>query len=349
MQSVRHTAEFRDFAIATKKLVDERLPRWLEPRLARARGLGAHPAAVAEAASAIAIRGGKRLRAILLAIASEGCGGPVGEAITPALLAVELFHAYLLTHDDWMDEDEVRRGGPSAHVILHDRFGEERAGAVGAVLAGDLGAGYALEALGETKVPPACLTAALSELARAWVDVVLGQALDVGPGAGDRRSVEVMHDLKTNSYTVRAPMMLGALLAGRGDLRPAIEAFARPLGVAFQLRDDWLGTFGDPEETGKPIGSDLRQGKKTALIAELEDTDEARRLLAEVHGVRDADEAAVSRLVDYLVASGAKARLETRLAELTEESRAALGRVEMTPRARRVLEGAIGALAERER
>src|SRR5205823_483718 len=131
--------------------------------------------------------------------------------------------------------------GPTAHARLRELTGSTRAGEVGAILAGDLGAGYALEALAETPVEPARLAAAMKELAKTWVDVVLGQVLDVGGNAVDASAVETMHELKTSSYSVRGPLMLGAILGGREDLRAPLEAFSRPLGIAFQLRDDLLG------------------------------------------------------------------------------------------------------------
>jgi len=345
-QTVPERSGFPSFVATTRELVDRALPVWLSPRVEATRALGPDVAAVAEAVRDLVIRGGKRLRAALLAAAYAATGGGAAEGITPALVAIELLQAYLLAHDDWMDEDEVRRGGPSVHAVLRERFGSAKAGGVGAVLAGDLAAGWALEALCETPVAGDRVAAAARVLARVESAVVLGQTMDVR-GSGDRN---VMYDLKTGSYTVRGPLAIGAALAGAPPaVVGALERFAAPLGVAFQLRDDLLSTFGDARATGKPTGGDLRQGKRTSLIerfAERAGADD-RALLARVLGVAEAPASDVERLIGRLASSGARDDVEVRVASLLEEARTALGRVELSPSGRTLLEGAVSSLGER--
>ncbi|WP_394829515.1 polyprenyl synthetase family protein [Pendulispora albinea] len=358
---VRRPTQFRDFALAIKDAVDRELGQWLAPRVARATKLGRSSAAVTDAIAQFATRGGKRVRAVLLAAAYEGyaptvAGAPPPSAldILPALLSVELLHAYLLMHDDWMDEDEVRRGGPTVHAMLRDHFGSLRRGEIGAILAGDLTASYALEALVETRTSPDRLAESLKEFARIEVDVVLGQTLDVYQD----EDVDAVHDLKTNSYTVRGPLLLGAILAGASPMQRAeLEAFAWPLGIAFQLRDDLLGTFGDPKKTGKSSANDLRQGKRTALVHELlagdshrdaESKSEDRAIIERVLGVADASADDVARVVDRFISSGAKLRVEERLRTLLEDAHARLAKMDLEPNARTILAGAVSALGERE-
>jgi geranylgeranyl diphosphate synthase type I len=188
----------------------------------------------------------------------------------------------------------------------------------------------------------------MAELARIQTTVVMGQLLDMRAQAGDRAAVERVHDLKTGSYTVRGPLALGAILAGASDeARARLDAFAQPLGVAFQLRDDLLGTFGDSRATGKPSGRDLAAGKRTALVAELAAASDVA-LRDRVLGVKDAPAADVARLIERLVASGAKTRVEDRLSALLAEARALLGAVPVTSGGRRLLEGAVLALGVRE-
>jgi geranylgeranyl diphosphate synthase type I len=187
-------------------------------------------------------------------------------------------------------------------------------------------------------------------LARMQVDVVRGQVIDLRASAADARAVEAMHDLKTASYTVRGPVAVGAALAGASaDRVEALARFASPLGVAFQLCDDVLGVFGDPSATGKPAASDLRRGKRTALVVEVERDAEARRLLPRVLGVEDASDDEVDALVRRIVASGAKSRVEQRIDALMQEARAALASVDLAESGRAVLAHAITALARRER
>lgn len=268
--------------------------------------------------------------------------------VVSAGAALELLHAYLLVHDDWMDEDDVRRGGPSVHAMLRERFGSAREGETAAILAGDFAASVAQSALFELALPADRVIEAAREFARIQEDVVYGQLLDTRAGADRPETVEAMHQLKTGSYTVRGPLMMGAILAGASKTqRDGLSRFAEPLGVAFQLRDDLLGTFGDPAATGKPFGSDLRQGKRTALVVELGEDP----LLATALGVKDASEAAVARVVDRMKASGAKARVEARLAALMKEAASVLDDASLLPlaaSAREVLRGAVLALGERE-
>ena len=179
-------------------------------------------------------------------------------------------------------------------------------------------------------------------------DVVEGQVLDVCGRARDEREVELVHTLKTASYTVCGPVLVGAQLAHAGDLDcAALRQYAEPLGVAFQLRDDVLGTFGDARAMGKPAGSDLRAGKRTSLVVHAMADAKAARAVSKVLGKADASEADVAAAVEAMVACGARARVEERIASLVTESRAALARAEL--RDPSLLEGAIAALTVRER
>ncbi|MDB4992676.1 MAG: Octaprenyl diphosphate synthase [Myxococcaceae bacterium] len=340
---------FGELSGRIKGLVEDELGRLLSERLEQSYALGPDAVHLVEAVRSLALRGGKRVRAVLVAAAYEALDGEGGAArIAPALAAVELLQAYLLIHDDWMDEDDVRRGGPTVHVMLGEQFGSARAGETTAILAGDWACGLAQTALASTPVPPARLVGAMAELARIQTTVVMGQLLDMRAQALDRAAVERVHDLKTGSYTVRGPLALGAILAGASDdARAQLDAFARPLGIAFQLRDDLLGTFGDARATGKPSGRDLTVGKRTALVAELEAPSDLA-LRDRVLGVKDAPAALVAHLIERLVASGAKARVEDRLTALLAEARALLAAIPVTSGGRRLLEGAVLALGVRE-
>ncbi len=160
-----------------------------------------------------------------------------------------------------------------------------------------------------------------------------------------------MHDLKTGSYTVRGPMSLGAILAGAGPQALArLARFAQPLGVAFQLRDDLLGAFGEPKDTGKPFGSDIRSGKKTALVGEALARAGAtdRHTLIETLGRRDASEAEVRAVVAIYERTGAKDAVERRLAQLVKKSVTALSGAKLSKRGTAWLLGAASALTARE-
>ena len=180
-------------------------------------------------------------------------------------------------------------------------------------------------------------------------DVVLGQILDVRGASSSPKDVETMHALKTASYTARGPLLLGAALAGATDAqRASLDAAAAPLGVAFQLRDDLLGAFGDPARTGKPRGGDLRQGKRNSLLLETSGDPHATAAIEAVLGRADAPEAAVVAALDAMVKSGAKERVEARLGALLAEARSILARASLVEPGRGLLIGAVDALGMRE-
>jgi geranylgeranyl diphosphate synthase, type I len=336
---------------AVRAEVDRALARRLRGLRVRAEDLGgADLRAVTEAVESLVMRGGKRFRPALLVAAYEAVGGEGSIAATlGACEALELLQAYLLIHDDWMDGDDTRRGGPTVHAALRKHFGEPFRGDTFAILAGDMASSVAQEALFELGLAPARVGAAAREFARLQTDVVLGQMLDVQGGATGDAQMERMHDLKTGSYTVRGPLLMGAALAGANlGQRDALERFAGPLGVAFQLRDDLLGTFGNPEKTGKSDASDLRQGKRTALVVEAEKVEGASRYLLPVLGHVNASESDIAALRAWLVESGVKARVEKRLDNLLAEATGALQQADLRSHGRRVLLGAVEAIGRRE-
>ena len=342
-------APFAALARDVKVAVEARLAAVAEERRAWAADIGPDVAAVTSALFDVATRGGKRVRPALVAAASVACGGAATEAsVVGAGVALEILHAYLLVHDDWMDDDEVRRGGPSAHAALRARFESRQRGDACAILAGDFGQAFAFEALATLPVAADQRLEAMAEVSRMLAEVVAGQVLDVAGAAVTREAVETMHRLKTSSYTTRTPLVLGAILAGAPrEKREALRAAGDPLGVAFQLADDLLGTFGDPEKTGKSARSDLRRGKRTALVAELEEDRAARQLMPRVLGVEDAPDEEVDALVRRMVESGAKARVEARIGALLEETRARIEALGLRREGAELMLGAVDMLGAR--
>jgi geranylgeranyl diphosphate synthase, type I len=217
---------------------------------------------------------------------------------------------------------------------------------VAAVLAGDYAAALALETLAGISLPKASLEAAIARFSRMQHDAVLGQQLDSFATDGDP---ETVYALKTGSYTVAGPLALGATIAGaKSETLRALERFALPIGIAFQLRDDLLGAFGEPSETGKPLGSDLRAGKRTRLLLEARRLLKARErsALERVVGNDKARELDVRRALSSIESSGARAKVEAQILELAATARAALSRG-VSADGVALLSGAIDALTER--
>ncbi|WP_235502526.1 MULTISPECIES: polyprenyl synthetase family protein [unclassified Kitasatospora] len=299
-------------------------------------------APAADALREFLLDGGKRLRPAFCYWGWRGAGGAAGsEGIPRAAAALELLQASALVHDDLMDRSDTRRGLPSIHrrfEALHRERGwrgdREQYGASAAVLLGDLLLIWCDELFLRSGLPAERVLAAKPAFDLMRTEVMVGQYLDVlEPVAGDsaddgalERAQTVLH-YKSAKYTIERPLQVGALLAGASpELVAAYSAFGLPLGEAFQLRDDLLGVFGDPAVTGKPAGDDLREGKRTLLIAHamrgLSKADAHQ--LDERLGAADLTAEEVPVLRELVERSGAAETVERRIDELMTQSLAAL-------------------------
>lgn len=238
------------------------------------------------------LSGGKRFRARFCYWGFEAVAGREGAErgdlfpIVSAAASLELFHAAALVHDDLIDNSDTRRGAPSAHRLferLHDDTGwsgdAPGFGRAAAILLGDLLLGWSdelldegLEALPDRRF----VRAARTEFMRMRTEVTAGQYLDVleehawrtRTDHEQRAYAERVIVFKAAKYSVESPLAIGAAIAGASPHQlQSLRDFGLPLGIAYQLRDDLLGVYGDPEVTGKPAGDDLREGKRTMLVA----------------------------------------------------------------------------------
>ncbi|AKT39929.1 polyprenyl synthetase family protein [Chondromyces crocatus] len=341
---------FLDFLASIRPAVETRLEARWQREIDRIKGYGPEIEAMAAEARSLTLRGGKRYRAGLVVAAHLGVApeAPLDAAYDTAA-ALELIQTYLLIQDDWIDEDDTRRGGPSVHAALGRSLKNERLGAVSALLASDLTWSLAVGLLAAAPADPSLVLATLRTFCETHQDVVVGQHLDV---LGRAEDVEQMHALKTGSYTVRGPLLLGATLAGAsGDVLAALERYAAPVGVAFQLRDDLLGTFGSEAETGKPVGNDLRNGKRTAVIAWIDGRLDAsgQSILDRAFGKSEATPDEVAEATALLVTAGARTAVEDRLDALCTEAERLAAELPVSARAREILAGAAAALRWRQR
>lgn len=322
---------------------------FFDAKLDAAKKQGSDVEELVRAVRELCLRGGKRMRPALVVAGYRAATQSAD--LEPALdagVALELLHGYLLIHDDWMDGDAVRRGGPAVHALLSKRYRSKRLGESSAILAGDLGVALATEALARVDVPAKRLARALGTFAQMQVDAVAGQQLDI---LGRSNDVEKVYTLKTGSYTVRGPLVLGAQLAGASPrLITALERFALPVGVAFQLRDDLLSVFGDPAATGKPFANDIKSGKRTVLVTTAIEGSrgESRAALKAAWGNPRATRSELRKAVGVLEQSGARATVEERIGELVQSGLGALGMAKLTRTGEELLVGAARALADRQ-
>jgi geranylgeranyl diphosphate synthase, type II len=308
------------------------------------------------AALAGAVDGGKRFRPHLLAATHETLGGTDPELVDRVGAALEILHTAFVVHDDVIDGDEVRRGrlnvsGTFAAQARRRGAAEEVAhhyGAAAGLLAGDLALVTATRMVARCGAPEEVTDSLLDLLEDAVHASAAGELADVGlalPVDGRPASVADavrVAELKTAVYSFRLPLQAGAVLAGvPAEAVAALAPVGRDLGIGFQLLDDLLGVFGDPERTGKGTLSDLREGKPTALIAHARSTGawpELRVLVGDP--VLDDDGAARARAL--LTDCGAREKVNALAEGFLDEAVAAAGRPPLSPALQSVLAGIAG-------
>lgn len=296
--------------------------------------------------------GGKRLRALLAYWGYRGAGG---HSLTPSIvkagLAIELFQTAALIHDDIIDASDTRRGAPSVHrrfESMHTELGyktsAETFGISSAILAGDLCLSWSEMVF--SSIPE--LTAQsearfIFDIMR--TEVMAGQYLDIvgevvpeeEPEQALERALNVIR-FKSAKYSCEHPLALGGALGQdlkHGQHSPLLDgyrAFALPLGEGFQLRDDVLGVFGEPEVTGKPAGDDLREGKRTVLTAftAMKASPEERVFLEESLGAPGLEASTIARLQDLMRASGALESTEAMIRTKSKQALTQLAELDIT-------------------
>jgi geranylgeranyl diphosphate synthase type I len=317
--------------------VDKALHEFLQSAVAPLAGISPDLAPFGAVTEAFVMDGGKRLRPAFCYWGFRSAGGEDSDAVVRAAASLELLQACALVHDDVIDASDTRRGAPSVHrrfAATHRAAGwhgdPEAFGAAAAILLGDLALIWADTMLAESGVAPAALQRAFSVWDTMRVEVMCGQYLDVVEQARGGGSVERalrVARFKSAKYTVERPLHLGAALAGAdADLLSALTDYGLPIGEAFQLRDDVLGVYGDPAETGKPAGDDLREGKRTVLVAFALDAanDAQQESLRRLLGDPALDEDGVTILRDIIAATGALDRVEQLIAERYDQAHRAL-------------------------
>ena len=280
------------------------------------------------------------------------------EAIVGICAALEMFHAAALVHDDLLDQSDTRRGKPAVHKNFenlhtseHWAGSAERFGQAGSVLVGDLMLSWSSEIFGNALLlaPTSAIEQACrEEFSRMRVEIMAGQYLDVleenaAPSRNPDEAVDRANRVmlyKTAKYSIEAPVLIGAALAGASESqRSKLAEFAIPLGLAFQLRDDVLGVFGDPKVTGKPAGDDLREGKRTVLVALTRQTLDGKvgEMFDQMLTSRELSDDQIRFLQQTIVSCGALKKTESMIEELADQSMSLLQQIELEQTAKKAL------------
>lgn len=310
----------------------------------------------------LALSGGKRLRAAFMYYGYRAGGGDDRERMIRAAVSIELVHLFLLIHDDIIDRDAKRHGIITAHEhfrgigknLFSDRdsthFGNSMA-----IIVGDMVGALGNQIIFESGFPPDRVLRALSKLQEIVSYTVVGEAQDIlieYRGKASEEEILSMYEHKTARYTVDGPLQLGMLLAGGSpSLSEALGRYAIPLGIAFQIQDDILGVFGTEEKLGKPVGSDIEEGKITILVS---------RALAlaskgdqkELHSILKKGEALllhdVERFREILRISGALESSRDMAVSYIDEGVRAISSVDMPSEAKDFLLGVADYMEKRE-
>lgn len=245
-----------------KNKVDRKLGRFLDQKLKESQKIDPSLQKLVGAIRGIVIGNGKRLRPAFFYFGYKACGGKKEKAILYTSQAVEFLHTMALIHDDIIDRSPLRRGQPTVHQLLGDP---------GAILAGDLSFAFADEIFTNSPFESQLIRKAQKYFDLLKREVIYGEYLDVLVPAkkkiDEKRIIKIL-EYKSGKYTVERPLHLGAALAqASSSAFKAFSDYGIPAGVAFQIQDDILSMFGQEGKTGKPIDSDLKEGKKTLLVA----------------------------------------------------------------------------------
>ena len=307
---------------------------------------------------------GKRFRSIFALIGYLGAGGELKPEIYRAAASLEFLQSSALIHDDLMDGSDTRRGKPAIHKQF-EKMHSAQFGSSAAILIGDLALSWNERALHESGIEVTAQIAVnpIHDVMR--TELMAGQFLDVfeqtksgSQSFSIERSLKIAR-YKSGKYSIERPLHFGAALAMAGNSSNSrklpeylviYSEFGLPLGEAFQLRDDLLGIYGDPVKTGKPAGDDLREGKRTALIAYAYDrgNQEIKALLEKKLGA-DLDQSEIEELRNVILETGAVSHVEELISKLSKEALASIQRDELTTESKQLLLEMIDQVVNRTR
>jgi geranylgeranyl diphosphate synthase type I len=319
--------------------ITDQLRAYLAQRRSECSYIGTDYAELTAALEEFVLRGGKRLRPAFAywgwRAVAEDPDDPVDDDVLRLFSALELLHACALVHDDVIDASATRRGLSTVHRIFADRHRDNdwrgssaQFGISAAILLGDLALVWADDIVATARLSADARRRVQQVWAAIRTEVLGGQYLDIvaeSRGADSVASAMTVNIYKTASYTISRPLQFGAAAAAdRPDVQAIFHELGTSLGVAFQLRDDVLGVFGDPAVTGKPSGDDLRSGKRTVLLAEAAELAEQRdpaaaRLLTSAIGTELTDQQ-VKEVCAVIESVGALAAVENRIDKLTRQA-----------------------------
>ena len=284
--------------------------------------LKGNPKKLYDAAGHLIVNGGKRLRPYMVIKSCQILKGKIPNAM-PAASAVEMVHNFTLVHDDIMDNDEMRHGVPT----VHKKFGIPIA-----ILAGDVLFSKAFQVISDTKLSTSSTTQLISRLAKACVDVCEGQLLDIK--MAEERKIPSQAEYITMIEKKTAALFdvscaMGAICAtNKASDISNLSSFGRNLGIAFQITDDLIGVMGDPKITKKPVGNDLREGKKSLpiLMAIKLANGNDKKIILKAFGNSKVSKKDLSKAVDVIRSLGIEENVRKQALNYAEKAKKSLSK-----------------------
>ncbi|MFA6047536.1 MAG: polyprenyl synthetase family protein [Parcubacteria group bacterium] len=347
-----------------KKRVDARLKEYFAKKVKEARQNNYLTKEAIKMIADFTMKGGKRIRPAIVYYAYLASGGKDEEKIVDVSMSIELTHTFLLIHDDIIDKDERRHGGSTIHEQykkigkrLNRKKDEVHFGNSMAMLAGDMAAAMANEIIFGSTFAPEIIIKALDQLRKIVYTIVPGEMLDVvleTRGNATEKEILDMYQGKTSSYSFEGPLHLGTVFAGAEGKKifANYSRYASPLGKAFQIRDDILGVYGDEKKIGKPVGSDIIEGKQTLIIIkalELGDR-EQKEVINKYLGKKDLTKKELEKIREIIEKTGSLEYSQKLCQKLIGESLEALKKIDIKNQEARIfLEGIAQYMVKREK
>lgn len=349
-----------------KVVFDKEMEKFLDLKIVQAKKISPWAEEMVQNLKNYALSAGKRIRPALmyyayLALGGKSAGWRKKESLR-LVMASEFIHTFLIIHDDVMDRDNLRRGIPSVHCIYkklaeknHYPVNASHYGNSQAISIGDMCFSFVGEIIAQSKLDRGSKDKLLKKISDIVFNTAIGQFHDVFAAAA-KNGINAKHALtileyKTARYTVEGPLHLGAIMAGASDkVLKSLSEFAIPLGIAFQIQDDILGVFGSSEETGKPVGADIREGKKTLLIVKTLELGSAKQKkeLCSVLGNRQAGIEQIERARKIIINTGSLEYSKKLAEKLVNDSRLALERSKLNKESKEFFSAVAGFMIKRK-
>ncbi len=344
-----------------KKKVDPEIGRFFDRAIKETENIDRNVAGSLKQAKKIIMAGGKRARAAFMYYGYLAAGGKDIQKALKTSISIELVHLFLLIHDDVIDRDSKRHNVKTIHSyyeelgkkIFKNKDFRHFGNSMGIIVGDTIGA-LGSQVLFTSGFDAELVVRALNKLQEIISMTVIGESEDIrieNKGKATVEEILKMYEYKTAKYTIEGPLHLGAILAGADDkFLNSLSSYAIPVGIAFQIQDDILGVFGDEKKLGKPVGSDVRQGKYTILVAKAVEkaSSKQKNIIKNILGKGDLTKSELETFRNIIIETGALDYAKNMAVKLADQGKQAIEKEKINPEAKEFLTGIAEYMVNRE-